>query len=170
MNRLERQSYSVIQNLVVIQTRSHQRDYLTWGSKNAQCGHNKHTVKQNTGSSSVKHQQPPCSLAALTKRGAASWICVPGVQQHCLCPAWEHCCDTATHSGQTATWMSHLTLKSLLHSPKFTSTVGERKTSRIWRGIFGEIRGINLFLLLVRGRRRRKTPTPLLVSLANVTL
>lgn len=96
VNRLERQSYSIIQNSVVIQTRSHQRDYLKWGSKNAQCGHNKHTVKQNTGRTSVKHHHPRCWLAVLTKHRAASWICVPGVHQDCLCPALEHCWDRAT--------------------------------------------------------------------------
>lgn len=50
----------------------------------------------------------------------------------------------------------------------------KEKLHRIWRGIFGEVKGINLFLLnsLINEEEEEEeeTPTPLLVSLANVTL
>lgn len=49
----------------------------------------------------------------------------------------------------------------------------KEKLHRIWRGIFGEVRGINLFLLnslINEEEEEEETPTPLLVSLANVTL
>lgn len=66
------------------------------------------------------------SLLDLCARGA------PGLFVPCLGAllGQSHREARGGQQGQMAVWMSHFTLKSLLHSPKFKSTVDERKTSQ----------------------------------------
>lgn len=85
-NRFERQSY-LFNHLKFScyskEQRSHQRDYLKRGSKNAKCGHNKHTVKQNNGNPGMKHHHLNfLSLSALTKYRIIFQIHISGMHKN----------------------------------------------------------------------------------------